>query len=132
MQVTPVAFPLGRAMLATTLSSGSQAATSMGMVSLACLAALTPWSPATNGEVTADVIAVPTLHDEKDFEQWKGNLAGKIILYGDDPKINPNAETLQEHYDQAKLEHGKEADRTGPDNNRIGLYRRAGACALRL
>jgi carboxypeptidase Q len=69
------------------------------------LAQATPWSPATAGEVTGDVISVPTLHDEKDFDAWKGKLAGKIILYGDNPKIKPDAETLQEHYDQAKLEH---------------------------
>jgi carboxypeptidase Q len=69
------------------------------------LAQATPWSPATAGEVTGDVISVPTLHDEKDFDAWKGKLAGRIILYGDNPKIKPDAETLQEHYDQAKLEH---------------------------
>jgi carboxypeptidase Q len=69
------------------------------------LAQATPWSPATPGEVTAEVIAVPMLHEEKDFEKWKGKLAGKIILYGDDPKIDPNRETLVKHYDQANLEH---------------------------
>jgi hypothetical protein len=69
------------------------------------LAQATPWSPATNGEVTGDVIAVPNLGDEKAFEKWKGKLAGKIILYGDAPKINPNPDPLLEHDDAAKLEH---------------------------
>ena len=69
------------------------------------LAQATPWSPATAGEVTADVIAVPSLEDEKDFAKWKGKLSGKIILYGSEPKINPNPEPLLEHYDTAKLEH---------------------------
>jgi carboxypeptidase Q len=69
------------------------------------LAQATPWSPATAGEVTAAVIAVPTLHEAKDFDAWKGKLAGKVILYGEAPKINPDAATLQEHYDTAKLEH---------------------------
>jgi len=69
------------------------------------LAQATPWSPATSGELTADVIAVPTLENEKDFDKWKGKLAGKIVLYGDAPKINPDPANLLEHYDAAKLEH---------------------------
>ena len=81
------------------------------------LAQATPWSPATTGEVTGGVIAVPALHDEKDFEMWKGKLAGKIILYGDDPKIHPDATTLQEHYDQAKLEHFRSYPLDGDQND---------------
>jgi carboxypeptidase Q len=81
------------------------------------LAQATPWSPATSGEVTGDVIAVPTLHEEKDFDSWKGKLAGKIILYGDAPKGDPNAATLQEHYDQAKLEHFRSYPLDGDQND---------------
>src|ERR1700739_4859 len=69
------------------------------------LAQATPWSPATAGEVTGDVIAVPEITDEKGFEKWRGKLAGKIILYGDAPKINPDPTNPMEHYDAAKLEH---------------------------
>jgi carboxypeptidase Q len=69
------------------------------------IAQATPWSPATPGEVTGEVIAVPRLHEEKDFDAWRGKLAGKVILFGDDPKINPDLATLQEHYDQTKLDH---------------------------
>ena len=69
------------------------------------IAQATPWSPATAGEVTAEVIAIPLLKEEKDFDQWKGKLAGKIILYGDAPKINPDLTQSVEHYDQAKLDH---------------------------
>jgi hypothetical protein len=69
------------------------------------LSQATPWSPATDGEVNAEIIAVPTLNDEKDFDKWKGKLAGKIILYGDVPKATPDASNLIEHYDQAKLDH---------------------------
>ena len=68
------------------------------------LAQATPWSPATAGEVTAQVIAIPSFDEGKDFDKWKGKLAGKIILYGNAPKINPNPPPF-EHYDAAKLEH---------------------------
>jgi hypothetical protein len=44
------------------------------------LAQATPWSPATVSDATGDVIAVPPLKEEKDFDAWKGKLAGKIIL----------------------------------------------------
>jgi carboxypeptidase Q len=63
----------------------------------------TPWSPATPGSVTADVIAVPYPRDESDFEQWKGKLAGKIILFGRPPVIPPDPAPLLQHYDEAKL-----------------------------
>ena len=41
--------------------------------------------------------------EEKDFDAWKGKLAGKIILYGDAPRINPDPQPLMEHYDEKKL-----------------------------
>ncbi len=63
----------------------------------------TPWSPATPGSVRGSVIAVPDLHDEKDFDAWKGKLAGKIILYGKAPEIKPDPEPLLQHYDRKKL-----------------------------
>jgi carboxypeptidase Q len=69
------------------------------------LAQATPWSPATSGEATAEVVAVPTFESEKDFDKWKGKLAGKIVLYGDAPKINPDPSNPLEHYDAARLEH---------------------------
>lgn len=69
------------------------------------LAQATPWSPATPGEVSGDVIAVPEIEDEKGFDKWKGRLAGKILLYGNEPKINPDPRNPMEHYDAAKLEH---------------------------
>jgi carboxypeptidase Q len=68
------------------------------------IAQATPWSPATQGMVTGPVIAVPMLKEEKDLEAWKGKLAGKIVLYGDTPKIHPNPAPLLETYDDKKLE----------------------------
>lgn len=37
------------------------------------------WTPATNGTLTAPVIVAP-LARERDFDKWKGKLAGKIVM----------------------------------------------------
>ena len=37
------------------------------------------WTPATNGALTAPVIVAP-IRTERDFDTWKGKLAGKIVL----------------------------------------------------
>jgi carboxypeptidase Q len=37
------------------------------------------WTPATNGALTAPIIVAP-IRTEKDFDTWKGKLAGKIVL----------------------------------------------------
>jgi carboxypeptidase Q len=83
-----------------------QISTSVDMVTpdtAVFIAQATPWSPATHGSVTADVVAVPELKEEKDLDAWKGKLAGKIVLYGKPPQINPNPEPLLQHYDENKL-----------------------------
>src|SRR5271154_5942647 len=41
----------------------------------------TPWSPATPGPVTGDVVFV-NIQTEKDLDQYKGKLAGKVVLFG--------------------------------------------------
>jgi len=41
----------------------------------------TPWSPSTPGPVTGDV-ALVDIQTEKDFDQYKGKLAGKVVLLG--------------------------------------------------
>jgi carboxypeptidase Q len=40
-----------------------------------------PWSPATNGPVTGEAVYIE-LKDAKDLDQYKGKLAGKIVLLG--------------------------------------------------
>jgi carboxypeptidase Q len=67
------------------------------------IAQATPWSPATPGTLTAEVIAVPYPRDESDFAAWKGKLAGKIVLFGRSPAIHPDPEPLLQHYDEKKL-----------------------------
>ena len=68
------------------------------------IAQATPWSPATANNLHAQVIAVPALKDEKDFDAWKGKLHGKIILYGEAPAINPAPKPPMEKYDAKKLD----------------------------
>ena len=71
------------------------------------VAQATPWSPATDGAVTADVIYVPGLKQESDFAKWKGKLKGKVILYGHSgegsPEVNPDTVPAMEHDDAARL-----------------------------
>lgn len=37
------------------------------------------WTPATNGTLTAPIIVAP-MSDEEHFDEWRGKLAGKIVL----------------------------------------------------
>jgi carboxypeptidase Q len=37
------------------------------------------WTPATNGTITAQIVVAP-IKRERDFETWRGKLAGKIVL----------------------------------------------------
>src|ERR1700745_1700440 len=41
----------------------------------------TPWSPSTSGPVSGDVVYV-NIQSEKDIDQYKGKLAGKVVLFG--------------------------------------------------
>jgi carboxypeptidase Q len=91
-------FGMGWRQIGTSLQMTAPAAATF-------VAQATPWSPATAGEVTAEIIAVPLLKEEKDFDEWKGKLGGKIILYGEAPKIHPDTPNPLQHYDAAKLEH---------------------------
>ncbi len=66
----------------------------------------TPWSPPTNGEIIADLIAVPGLQTEDEFAPWKGKLKSKVVLYGRaamSPEIDPDDVPRMEHADAAKL-----------------------------
>jgi carboxypeptidase Q len=45
------------------------------------LAQATPWSPSTNGPITAQAISA-VINDESDIAKYKGKLSGKIVLLG--------------------------------------------------
>jgi hypothetical protein len=63
----------------------------------------TPWSPATPGPVTGDVVFV-NLQDDKDFDKYKGKLAGKIVLYGAMREVPPVDKALFDRYSDKELE----------------------------
>ena len=50
------------------------------------------WTPATNGPLTAPVIVAP-IRNKRDLEQWKGKLAGKIVMvtYPEPPRDDSKA-----------------------------------------
>jgi hypothetical protein len=70
----------------------------------------TPWSPSTRpsdgqgtGPVTADVVFV-NIQDEKDFDQYKGKLAGKIVLFGAMRPVPPVDKPLFERATEKDLD----------------------------
>ena len=63
----------------------------------------TPWSPATSGPVTGDVVFV-NIQNDKEFDQYRGKLAGKIVLYGAMREVPPVDKALFERYTEKELE----------------------------
>jgi hypothetical protein len=63
----------------------------------------TPWSPSTAGPVTGDVVFV-SIQDEKDFDKYKGTLAGKVVLYGAMRDVPPVDKALFDRYTDKELE----------------------------
>jgi carboxypeptidase Q len=63
----------------------------------------TPWSPATAGPVTGEVVFV-SIRDEKDLDQYKGKLAGKVVLFGAMREVPPVDKALFDRYSDSDLE----------------------------
>ena len=63
----------------------------------------TPWSPSTSGPVTGDVVFVK-IDSEKDFDAYKGKLAGKVVLLGAMREVPPVEKALFERYTEQELE----------------------------
>ncbi|MGA2571097.1 MAG: M20/M25/M40 family metallo-hydrolase [Terracidiphilus sp.] len=63
----------------------------------------TPWSPATSGPVTGDVVFV-SIQSEKDLDQYKGKLAGKIVLFGPMREVPPVDQALFNRYTDKDLD----------------------------
>src|SRR5579863_2657630 len=66
------------------------------------IAQASPWSPATNGAVSAQAIWVDIKKDE-DLDKYKGKLNGKIVLYGDMREVKPVDKPLFERMDEKDL-----------------------------
>jgi carboxypeptidase Q len=60
------------------------------------------WSPGTQGPVKADVMLVKVTKPE-DLEQYRGKVAGKIVLVGDPKDLRARDEVEPERYDDKKL-----------------------------
>ena len=72
----------------------------------------TPWSPSTPGPVTGDVAYV-NIQTEKDFDQYKGKLAGKVVLFGAMREVPPVEKGLFSRYTDKELEEMTELQVTG-------------------
>ncbi len=66
------------------------------------IAQAAPWSPATNGAINAPAIWID-IKTEKDLDQYKGKLAGKIVLYGAMRDVPPVDQPLWTRLDDAEL-----------------------------
>jgi carboxypeptidase Q len=60
------------------------------------------WTPGTNGPVRGQVVRV-NIKTVQDEAKYKGKLAGKIVLFGDDPDIKPSVDPLAERYTDKSL-----------------------------
>jgi Peptidase family M28 len=61
-----------------------------------------PWSPSSKGPINGPAMWV-TAKDEKDLEKYKGQLAGKIVFFGDMRDVKPVDKPLWERRDDANL-----------------------------
>lgn len=67
------------------------------------IAQATPWSPSTNGTVSGEATYV-NIQNDADFDQYKGKLAGKIVLLGEMRDVPPLDKVLFERYTDKELE----------------------------
>ena len=61
-----------------------------------------PWSPSSHGPINGPAIWVDA-KDEKDLEKYKGQLAGKIVFFGEMRDVKPADKPLFERRDDANL-----------------------------
>ncbi len=89
------------------------------------IAQAAPWSPATKGPVSGSAIWVD-VKDEKDFDKYKGKLAGKIVLLGDMRDVKPVDKPLFTRYDDDGLKKIEEYPvHVGPGFDRTAYIHRA-------
>ena len=61
-----------------------------------------PWSPSSRGPINGKTIWLD-VKEEKDFDKYKGKLAGKVVLFGDMREVKPVDKPLFERKDDADL-----------------------------
>ena len=61
-----------------------------------------PWSPSTNGPVSAQAIWMD-VKKEEDLDKYKGKLAGKVVLLGEMREVKPVDKPLFEREDEKDL-----------------------------
>jgi carboxypeptidase Q len=79
-----------------------------------------PWSPSTKGPVSASAVWID-IREEKDFDKYRGKLAGKIVLLGDMRAVKPVDKPLFTRYDDAELK-GLEEYPLAPTNRNLQVY----------
>jgi carboxypeptidase Q len=80
------------------------------------IAQAAPWSPATNGATSGSAIWLD-VKSEKDLDQYKGKLAGKIVLVGDMREVGNIDQPLFTRYDDKGLKDLEAYPITNPDAN---------------
>jgi carboxypeptidase Q len=60
------------------------------------------WTPGTNGVVQGKCVRV-VVEDKKDFDKYRGKLAGMIVILGTDPEIKPITEAPYKRYSDDDL-----------------------------
>ncbi len=85
------------------------------------VAQATPWSPATQGEVTAPVVLIPKLTSESELAQFQGKLAGKVVLYGAPPEVDLHPKSplvpVDEAYFAARMNYPSAAQPSVPSQD---------------
>jgi hypothetical protein len=67
----------------------------------------TPWSPSTSGPVTGDVAFV-SIQTEKDMDNYRGKLAGKVVLFGAMREVPPTDQALFRRATEKELQEAAE------------------------
>lgn len=60
------------------------------------------WTESTNGVIKSQAVRV-LAKSSADLEKYKGQLAGKIVIFGDMPEVKPQSEAALSRYDEKKL-----------------------------
>ena len=78
------------------------------------IAQAAPWSPATDGPVNGQAVWLD-VKSEKDLDQYKGKLAGKIVLLGDMREVGSVDQPLLSRYDEKQLQDVQAYPLNNPD-----------------